>query len=339
MPLAATHAWQARKPTAPKPWAANRLMNAPFITLSNSASLLCWADAVSALRTGHQLPEAAISDSFLGPGKETLLTRSAYVEGLGYGVKAVTVIDENRHRGIATVQGAMMVYAEHTGELRAIIDSALITRIKTVSDSLLGAQLLARKDSKRLLVVGAGAIAQSLAEAYPKVFPEIDELVIWARRREQAEQLIGKLARSQVTYRAATELADEVPQADIISAATLARDPVIRGQWVSPGTHVDLIGAYKADMREGDDQLMRSAKLYVDAKASTIEHIGEIQIPILNGVISESDIRGDLYDLLAKENTIVRHAHDITVYKNGGGAHLDLMIADYIVKSYEAATL
>ncbi|MDA8962295.1 hypothetical protein N9H37_02970 [Congregibacter sp.] len=311
-------------------------MNPRYINHSNVASLLSWDDALTALRRGHTLPRAEISDSFLGPDTKTLLTRSAYIAGLGYGVKAVTVMDGNTHHALPTTQGAMMAYAHDTGTLRAIIDSALITRIKTVSDSLLGAQLLARPDSRRLLIVGAGVIAESLAEAYAKIFPMIEEVAIWARRTEKAADLVKNIGNKTVKFRVATDLAKECGHADIISAATLAREPILQGQWIRPGTHVDLIGAYKDDMREADDELIGSAQLYVDARASTVEHIGEIKIPLSTGVISEADIRGELYDLVANETASVRKQDDITVFKNGGGAHLDLMIADYIIKTYEA---
>ena len=110
----------------------------------------------------------------------------------------------------------------------------------------------------------------------------------------------------------------------------MAREPVLRGAWIHPGTHVDLIGAYKADMREADDDLISSAALYVDSRETTIHHIGELMMPIASGAITEASVLGDLYDLAEGSATARLSPGEITVFKNGGGAHLDLMIASFL---------
>jgi ornithine cyclodeaminase len=125
-------------------------------------------------------------------------------------------------------------------------------------------------------------------------------------------------------------LATTAASADIISSATMARTPVLKGEWITPGTHVDLIGAFKADMREADNALISSGSLFVDSRDTTLHHIGELMIPLAAGIINESDIKGDFYDLIASGTTARKSDDEITVFKNGGGAHLDLMIADYI---------
>ena len=141
-------------------------MSLRMITYKETKKLVSWLEAMDALRAGHFLKEAQVGDTFLGSKNAVLLSRSAYIEGLGYGVKAVTAIAENSKRGLPTVQGAMMIYEPITGELSAIIESKLITEIKTASDSTLAAQLLARPDSKHLLIIGAGTVAESLIYAY-----------------------------------------------------------------------------------------------------------------------------------------------------------------------------
>ncbi len=118
--------------------------------------------------------------------------------------------------------------------------------------------------------------------------------------------------------------------ADVVSVATMSSDPIIRGARLKPGAHLDLVGAYTPDMREADDEAIRRGRLFVDYRGTTIEHIGELMIPLKTGVIGEADVLGDLYDLVAG-NTRPRAAGDITVYKNGGGAHLDLMTARAIL--------
>ncbi len=295
-----------------------------------SAARLDWAGALAALRDGHRLPRAEIGDLFLGPADATSLTRAAIIDGLGTGVKSVTVSPGNAARGLPTVQGAMLLFAPTTGELRAIIDQRLVTEFKTAADSVLAATLLARPDARRLLIVGAGRVASSLVRAYPAGFPSLERIEVWARRPEAARHFAAEHT-GPLRVVAATNLDEAAAGADIIATATLSRDPILRGDAVSPGTHVDLIGAFRKDMREGDDALLLRGALYVDSRETTIGHIGEIAIPMARGVIAAGDIRGDFYDLVDARPE--RAPDAVTVCKNGGGAHLDLMIADWIARS------
>jgi ornithine cyclodeaminase/alanine dehydrogenase-like protein (mu-crystallin family) len=311
-------------------------MSANYITYDSAIHLVTWAGAVAAIREGHNLPKAQIGDLFLGPKAATLLSRAAYIDGLGYGVKAVTVMDANANKGLPTIQGGMMVYDPVDGALSAIIDSKLVTELKTAADSILGAQLLARTDSKKLLIVGAGIVAESLVRAYHEMFPSLEKISVWARRADQAANMVARLADLNVNLVVAENLAEAAAQSDIISSATMAREPVLKGEWISPGTHIDLIGAYKADMREADDALISKGSIYVDSRETTLHHIGELMMPLAAGVIQETDIKGDFYDLTNNDDASIgtKSARtsdaEITVFKNGGGAHMDLMIADYI---------
>lgn len=300
------------------------------ITYADTIHRLSWPDAVDALRQGHMLPRAEVADMFLGPAEGTLLSRGAYIQGLGYGVKSVTVFGANPEQGLPTVQGAMLVFEPQSGQLEAIIDSQLVTEIKTAADSVLGALLLARPDSRNLLVVGGGTVARSLIAAYAALFPRLECISVWTRRHEQAQALTDSFAGLDIPVRAVRDLPKALAEADIVSSATMAREPVLRGDCIAPGTHVDLIGAFKADMREADDALISSAALYVDSRDTTLHHIGELMIPLAEGVITEADLRGDLYDLVSSAVSGRRSTEEVTLFKNGGGAHLDLMIARYI---------
>lgn len=308
-----------------------------IITQERAAGLLSWPAAVEAIRQGHLRPRASIADAFLGPAEATMVSRGAFVPGLGYGVKAFTVYDGNAAAGLPTVQGAMIVFDPQHGGVSALIDCQLVTAWKTAADSVLGATLLARPDSRRLLIIGAGQVAKSLIQAYAALFPHLDEILIWARRPAQAQALIDQI-KLPIRLAVAEDLPQAVAGADMISAATLARTPILRGDWVQPGTHVDLIGAFKADMREADDTLIRKARLFVDSRETTMHHIGELKIPLASGVLQPADVLGDLYDLVASPLPARRTQTEITLYKNGGGAHLDLMTACYIAQSLQAAT-
>lgn len=300
------------------------------ISYDDAIDCLSWAGAVAALRAGHQRPKAQIADMFLGPSEGTLLSRGAYIEGLGYGVKSVTVFGANPKAGVPTVQGAMLLFEPVHGQLEAVIESRLVTEIKTAADSVLGAMLLARPDSRDLLVVGAGTVVRSLIAAYSAMFPQLTRISIWARRAEQAKALAQEYAGSRIPVTPVTDLASAAAVADIISTATMAREPILRGCWIKAGTHIDLIGAYKKDMREADDALIAKGALFVDSRETTIKHIGELDIPISRGVISADSVLGDLYDLTANNPPRRRGSDIVTIFKNGGGAHLDLMISAYI---------
>ncbi|SME97845.1 ornithine cyclodeaminase [Tistlia consotensis] len=308
----------------------------PFIRKEDAAGKLSWGAVADALEAGHRLPKARLRDVLVEGGRTTMLNRTAWIEGLGFAVKAVTVVPENAARGLPTVQGAVLVFGDLEGELEAVIDGVLVTDWKTASDSVLGARLLARPDSRRLLVVGAGTVAGNLVRAYSEVFPGLEEIALWNRTAARAQALAGELAAEGLSVTLAEDLAEAAGQADIVACATMARSPVLQGDWIRPGTHVDLVGAYKADMREADDALLAKARLFVDSRDTTIGHIGELMIPLASGVIVESDVLADLYELAAGRAGR-RDPAEITLFKNGGGAHLDLMTAKAILRAVQEA--
>jgi ornithine cyclodeaminase len=297
----------------------------PYIRAEDVEHLLDWNDLADALLAGHRMATPEISDQFLHRGGDTLLSRAAWIDGVGVAVKSVTVMPDNAAHGLPSVHGAMVLFEDKTGQVEAVIDSALVTKWKTAGDSVLAAQLLARPDSKRLLIVGAGTVATSLIEAYSAVFPNI-EISVWNRTKAKAEGL---------GVRVVEDLETAVCEADIISCATMATDPIIKGEWLREGQHLDLIGAFKANMREADDLAMQRTSVFVDSRATTVAHIGELMIPIASGAISTADVKGDLYDLVRGGGRT--SGDEITLFKNGGGAHLDLMTGQVILKAWRNA--
>lgn len=299
-----------------------------IIPFADGEAQLDWIGLTDALAAGHDLPKAEIADSFLYRGGDTLLNRAAWIDGLGLAVKSATIFPGNAGLGKAAVNGGVSVYSDVDGTLEAIVDFHLVTKWKTAGDSLLAARRLARADSAVILIVGAGTVARSLVEAYSAAFPEA-RFLIWNRTGAKAQELADGFAH--VT--AAGDLAEAVGQADIVSCATMSTEPVLNGAWLRPGTHVDLIGAYRPDMREADDAVLTRGRLFVDSLDTTVGHIGEIKDPIARGVIREADIVADYYDLGA----FARQSEDeITVFKNGGGAHLDLMVSRYVLDRWRA---
>lgn len=284
--------------------------------------LLDWRGLTLALEAGHRLPRAEIQDIFLYRGADTLLDRAAWIDGLGSLVKIGTIVPGNAARGVPTINGIVNLFDDVTGELTALIDFHLVTKWKTAGDSLLSASRLARKDSRNILLVGAGVVARNMQDAYSSIFPDA-QFTVWSRTRKTAEEMGLPVA---------DDLEAAVRAADIICCATMATSPLVRGDWLQPGQHLDLIGAYTPAMREVDDTAMARARVFVDARATTVHHIGELMDPIASGAITEADVIADFYDdpaLYAR-----RSDDEITIAKNGGGAHLDLMTATYIARAW-----
>ena len=288
-------------------------------------SQLTWPGIIAALEAGHLLPRAEVADLLLYRGADTLLDRAAWITGLGSLVKVGTIHPGNGALGLPSVNGIVTLYNDKTGVLDAVLDFHMITKWKTAGDSLLAASKLARADAKVFLLIGAGAVSRSMVQAYSALWPEA-RFLIWNRGAEGALRFAAMDARITV----ASDLQAAVRQADVICTATMAEEPLIKGEWLQPGQHLDLIGAYTPSMREVDDLAMQRAAVFVDARATTVHHIGELMAPIASGAIKESDIRGDFYDIAAGVFTRESDAQ-ITIAKNGGGAHLDLMTAHYVL--------
>ena len=291
---------------------------------------LTWMGLLDSLRDGHRLPKAEIGDTFLYRGKDTLLSRAAWIDGAGSLVKTANVFPGNPAKGEPMIHGAVNLYSDTDGSLQALLDFHLVTKWKTAGDSLLGAAQLARKDSEVILIIGAGTVGHSLRQAYGTLFPDA-RFLIWNRTFEKAQDF----AKDYPATTATPDLETAVGQADIVTSATMVTDPILKGDWLRPGQHIDLIGAYRPDMREADDAAIKRARVFVDSRDTTIGHIGEIQTPLDNGVIASADILADFYDLEAGGMT--RTSDDeITLFKNGGGAHLDLMTSRYILAAWQS---
>ncbi|MFT4149060.1 MAG: ornithine cyclodeaminase [Paracoccaceae bacterium] len=291
-----------------------------------AGAALTWDGLIAALIAGHRLPRPRMEDMLLYRGQDTLLNRAAWIDGLGLLVKAATVFPGNAAQGEPTIHGAVNLFDDRTGALRALVDFHLVTRWKTAGDSLLSARLLARKDSRNILLIGGGAVARSMVDAYSSAFPGA-RFTVWSRNPATAAALAGPLDLA-----VAPDLEAAVKTADIICTATMATAPVLRGAWLQPGQHVDLIGAYTPAMRETDDEAMARARVFVDCRQTTVGVIGELIEPIRSGALREADVVADFYDIEA--GVYARRSEDeITIAKNGGGAHLDLMTAAWIAAS------
>jgi len=300
-------------------------MTVPMIPFE-AEKALNWLDMTKALADGHKLPKAKVEDSFLRRGPDTMLNRAAWIDGLGQAVKTCTIFPGNTE--VANINGVVTLYSDTDGTLQAILDFHLVTKWKTAGDSLLGALRLARPDSASVLIIGAGTVAHSLVEAYGAGFPNA-QISVWNRTTSRVDDLRAKYPH--VAH--AEDLETAVKTADIITTCTMSPEPVLRGDWLRPGQHIDLIGAYREDMREADDEVLKCARIFVDNFETALDRVGELKIPLEAATIKRSDIIADYYDL---ESGLYHRKTDeeITLFKNGGGAHLDLMASRYIMEAW-----
>ncbi len=246
------------------------------------------------------------------------------------GAKVITVFPRNNQtREYPSIQAVYILFEAVNGSPVACLDGTALTWLKTASDSALGSKLLSREDIESMLMIGAGQMAPHLLSAHCEVRPSLKRVQVWNRTAEKAQQLCIEMKQKfpSIDFSAVGEIEAAAREADLICSAIGRKEPIIEGAWLKPGAHVDLIGAFTPDMREADDEVLRRGSLFVDARETTINHIGELMIPIASGVISEADVLADFSDLCQQRHAGRSSEDEITVFKNGGGGHLDLMCA------------
>jgi ornithine cyclodeaminase len=242
------------------------------------------------------------------------------------GCKMVTVFPDNAKAARPSVYGTYFLMDGGSGEPLAVMDGPALTAWRTAAASALAARHLAREDAAHLVMVGAGALAPHVVRAHACVRP-IRRVTLWNRTRSRAVALAFGLAVGGVETEVTDDLEGAVREADIVSCATLAREPLIRGAWLKKGAHLDLIGGFTPQMREADDRAVKRARVYVDTRASACSEAGDIVQPLRSGLIDETDIRGDLFDLCRGKAKGRTSDAQITLFKSVGTAIEDLAAA------------
>jgi len=309
-----------------------------FISESEICQQLQWDSAITALYEGHQGARPAGDQFFVGDAQFGLFSRGVILPGYGAGIKLASIYPANalRSPALPAEHAAFVVFDEETKAVSAILDGPAITRFKTAADSALAAKFLSREDSKVLLVLGAGPIALALAQAWLHVRPSIQSVILWNRSPEKLKPLAASLHATGVEVEIAQNLESAVRRANVITSATSTTTPLIQGRWVQPGTHIDLVGSYRPDMQEADVELMQKARIFVDDRTSALGS-GDLFIPLKSGEIKEDKVEADLFDI-CKTDKKFRGQDDITVFKNAGGAHLDLIVSQLVIRKLAAST-
>lgn len=270
-------------------------------------------------------------------GQNDWLMLPAWQYDTCFGIKIANIFPGNAARNLASVQGAYLLFDGRTGETLCGLDGPMLTLRKTAANSAAAADWLARKDAQTLCMVGAGALAPHLIEAHCAVRP-IRQVLWWNRSRPALERAVAALAPRfpKVAIVAADDLHDAISFSDVISTATMAAEPLIKGAWLRPGTHLDLVGGYRPDMREADDDCIRlAARHYVDARFTTIEVAGDLTQPIASGVLDPASII-DMEEVAGGKKPKRISDDEITWFKSGGGGHEDLATAWAVYKAFKA---
>ena len=302
------------------------------ISADHIRSVLNWEGVLRAMHAGHQGTRPLGDSYFIGDTAFGLFSRGVILPGRGAGFKLASIYPANSQAQppLPTEQAAFLVLDERTRGIAALLDGPEITCWKTAADSALAARMLSRVDSAVLLVLGAGPVARALTDAYLHIRPSIRKVLLWNRSPQKLAEACEALQRRGVAAHIVTDLDAAVAEADIITSATSATTPMIRGACVRAGTHVDLVGGYRPDMQEADCEVLRGARIFVDDRQSAAQ-AGDIQIPLNAGIIAQTHIEGDLFDL-CQGPAFERKPEERTVYKNAGGAHLDLIVSQYVVQ-------
>ena len=260
-------------------------------------------------------------------GRDTLLLMPAWNARVIV-LKAVTVMPD----APATVQATVLVLDRASGEALALLDGEALTLRRTAATSALAARVLARPDARTLLVVGPGRLSGWMARAHAALRPGLT-VRVWGRRPEAAGALARTLADEGLAAAPVRELEAAVRAADIVCCTTTSTEPIVRGAWLAPGTHLDLVGAFKPTMREVDDEAVARARIVVDTYAGALVEAGDLVQPLARGVVGRDAITAELGELLRGLRPGRTSASDITLFKSVGTALEDLAAAQAVLDS------
>lgn len=302
-----------------------------WISAADIRRALTFPVLVDALQAAHRRPKMEIQDAFLGEEGALYFVRHAVDKGRYMGSKLITSFPANLAGGeLPAVQAVCIVFDGKNGRPLAVLDGTELTYWRTAADSALAAKLLAPPEPKVHLIVGAGEMSGRLAHAHRATRPSLSRTFVWNRTHERAEQVSEDLRRDGLEAEAVEDLDAAVAHADIVTTCTRSTAPLIKGALLRPGMHLDLVGGYSPQTREADDEAARRSLIFTDRRESAFHGVGDILSPIASGAIRDSDILGDMHDLVAGR-VGRRSATDITFFKNAGGGHLDLMTAEAIL--------
>jgi len=243
------------------------------------------------------------------------------------GCKQVIVAPKNAEQHLPAIHALYTLFNAETGVPLAQMDATKLTSVRTACASALAAKYLARENAENLLVIGSGSVAYHLAQAHSSV-RNYKHIEVWARNTDKAQALLDSLKEQGFTnVSLAKDLQAAIQKADVISSATLSKEPIIKGEWLKPGVHLDLIGSHTPKTREADDEVIRRSTIYADSREGALHETGELAIPIASGLLDPKDVHADLVELCKANKLARKNEEEITLFKSAGLAIEDLAAA------------
>lgn len=280
------------------------------------------------MRRHHDFPNPKVN------ADSTLLLMPAWNPNHDAGVKIVTVSPENGQFNLPSIQGTYIYFDAVKGSIKAILEAKSLTVKRTAAASALASSYLSRKDSNSMLMIGTGALSINLIKAHASVRP-IENVFVWGRNFEKAQAIVSSLKNEKFSIQAIKTVEERISEVDIISSATLSKTPLILGKHLNVGQHIDLVGAYKKDMREADDETISKATIFLDTYQGGLKESGDIAIPLKNGTLKKESIKADLFELTSEKKQGRTNTNEITVFKSVGHALEDLVAAGYYYNKFK----
>ncbi|TWS99891.1 ornithine cyclodeaminase family protein [Reyranella sp. CPCC 100927] len=304
-----------------------------FVDAAQIRKILTFPVLIDAIEAAHRRRKIDVQDDAMGNETAFYFARNAVDHGRFMASKLITSFPANLDTGVLpAVQAVCVLFDGTNGRPLAVMDGTEITYWRTAADSALGARLLAPPSPETLLVVGAGEMSRWLVRAHRTVRPSLRRVLIWNRTRQRAMAVAAELARDGIAVEVTEDLDAATRVADIITTCTRSHVPLVKGDNLKPGVHLDLVGGYVEKTREADDAAAQRARVFVDRRESAFAGVGDILQPIASGAIAASDVLGDLYDLVGGTVAGRRSPDDVTFFKNAGGGHFDLIAAEAIFR-------
>ncbi|MBL4863059.1 MAG: ornithine cyclodeaminase family protein [Crocinitomicaceae bacterium] len=286
------------------------------------------SETIVPMRHHHDFPNGSESED------STLLLMPAWTPQQESGVKIVTVSPNNAKSDLPSIHGLYVHLDSATGKVLSILNARELTAKRTAATSALASKYLSRENADTLLVIGTGALSENLIRAHASVRP-IETVMVYGRNISKSEEIAKRFKNDDLEVRAINTIEEGIGDADIISCATLSATPLIKGKWLKEGQHVDLVGAYKPNMREADDDVIRRGTIYVDTMEGGLKESGDIVIPLESGLLQRKDIVGDLFSLCSEVGSGRKSTDEITVFKSVGYALEDLVGASYYYEQWK----